>query len=151
MKKLLFALLFVSIGAMSQGTSQKEYNYLLKGYKDDLAMGKDIISGYTITPIETETTKTSEQGKIISRTTVIYKLTRVANNSIAGFLFEEKRLDTKYENYICIPNSSADISIWVQAQESFFKKASVYKCEQVGQAFSYNWNYLRIMSKLLSN
>ncbi len=151
MKKLLLAFLFVSFGVFAQGTTQKEFNYLSKGYKDDLEMGKDIIQGYSIELLSSNVTITIENNKNVKRETSIYKFTRVESEKIAAFLIIDKRFDNGAITYICLPNASSDQNIWTQSRDMFFEKSKDFKCDNVGGAFSYSWNYLMILSKLSSN
>jgi len=157
MKRILFlGILFCSVVAFSQGTTQKEYNYASKGYADDLAMGKDVIAGYRVeiaSPLKsttiTEVNRTSEIP--VKRYSSLYKLVKNENNKVAVFILEEKRPDTNTTTYFALPNDSASADIWKQAELEFFKKYSVNKCENMGAASTYSWHVLRMLSEALSN
>lgn len=150
-KVILLGLLFVGLSCFAQGTTQKEYNYASKGYSDDLVMGKDIISGYSVDVLSNANTKVQEGGKPIDRITTIYKLTRTVDKSAAAFIIREKRVDNGNVVYNCLPNASADAVIWNLAQDQYFKKFKALKCDMDGQAYAYNWNVLKILSISLSN
>lgn len=157
MKRILFlGILFCSVMAFAQGTTQKEYNYALKGYADDLAMGKDVIAGYRVeTAVPMKSTITNENTKSssisVKRYSTLYKLVRNDNNKIAVFILEEKRPDTNYTRYFAIPNNSASVEIWNQAQQLYFKNFEINKCESAGSAGTYSWHLLRMLSEVLSN
>ena len=148
---ILLLLLLISVSTFAQGTTQKEYNYLSKGYKDDLDMGKDIIQGYKIETVSSASTKMMEETKSVFRITTLYKLVRIETGKVAGFLFEQYRRDTGAKSYICIPNATSDGNILGLAQKAYFDLCNTYKCNDSGQSFSYGWNNLMILSNILSN
>ena len=152
MKKIILAIAFITtLTAFSQGTTTKEYNYLSKGYKDDLELGKDIIQGYKIEPVSVASTRMAEEGKNIFRITSLYKMVRIENGKVAGFLLEQYRRDTGVKSYLCIPNAASDSAILAMAQKSYYDLCNTYKCNDAGQSFSYGWNSLMIISNILSN
>ncbi len=152
MKRIfLLMLLLISIKSFAQGTTQKEYNYLSKGYKDDLDMGKDIIQGYKIESVSSASTKMMEDNKSVFRITTLYKLVRIENGKIAGFLLENYRRDTGVKSYLCIPNATSDSNILGLSQKAYFDLCNTYKCGDSGQSFSYGWNNIMILSNVLSN
>jgi hypothetical protein len=151
MKKiLLLGLLFAGMNCFAQGTTQKEYNYASKGYADDLAMGKDIIVGYEIKKVSKAVTQVNDKNIIINRITTVYKLIRTSNNSVAAIILSELREDTKNNVWSCIPNSTADLEVWQQAQDNYIQKTKTYKCDASGVEYAYTWNMLKILSNVLS-
>ena len=147
MKKLvLVGLLFLGLNCLGQGTTQKEFNYVTKGYKEDLSNGRDIIAGYTIEPGVSANSSMNDNGKIVGRTSKLYRLIRNDTKVVAAFIIEEKRNDNGNIVYVCLPNSFSDAKMWEQAQNLYYKKIQDYKCDQSDQAYSYSWNILQMLS-----
>lgn len=154
MKKIiLLSMLFVCIGTFAQGTTQKEYNYLSKGYVDDLAMGKDIIQGYKMEDVNLgmASTTTKEQNVSVYRISKLYKLVRIETGKIAGFLLEEYVKGVGEKTYTCIPNAVSDGQMLLQARSNFNSKRYVFRCANYNAEYSYSWNMLMLLSNVLSN
>jgi len=155
MKKIisLSMLLFVCFGAFAQGTTQKEFNYLSKGYADDLAMGKDIIQGYKLEDVNLGSTSTvyTEQNKSVYRISKLYKLVRIESGKIAGFLLEEYVRGIGPKTYTCIPNAVSDGEMLLRARNAFTNPRYVFRCVNYNAEYSYSWNMLMILSNVLSN
>jgi hypothetical protein len=148
-----FLFLFVFVSGFSQigGTSEKEYRYLAYGYKEDVEKGKDIIADYKLELIAGARTSMVENNKTIVRESQLHKLVRDIDGKIAAFLLIEKRMDTGFTTYICVPNKSSLVSIWDMATNDYYKKIAENKCENSGAAFGYSWNALKLISQTVSN
>lgn len=154
MKKIiLMTMLFVGLGTFAQGTTIKEFNYLSKGYADDLAMGKDIIQGYKIEEVNLGSTSTvnKDGNKSIFRLSKLYKLVRLESGKIAGFLYEEYVRDNGPKTYTCIPNAVSDGEMLLRARNTFESKRYVFRCVNYQAEMAYSWNMLTILSNVLSN
>lgn len=150
---ILMLMLFVSFISFSQGTTLKEYNYLSKGYADDLAMGKDIIQGYKIEEVHLGSASAANKDgdKTIYRISKLYKLIRLESGKIAGFLYEEYIRGNGPVTYTCIPNAVSDGEMLLRARNTFEAQRYVFRCVNYQAEMAYSWNMLTILSNALSN
>jgi len=157
MKRILFlGILFCSVMAIAQGTTQKEYNYASKGYSDDLAMGKDVIAGYRVENAgSSKITVVNEffgnTRKGVIRSSKILKLVRIEGQKVAALILMQRRDDTNNITYFAIPNSSADANIWQQARDLYSEDFWKNKCQTAAAPMSYGFNVIQLLSEALSN
>lgn len=113
MKKITLMLLFMSVVSFAQTqekpylpakpvTTEKEYNFLTKGLKDQLEKGLDIIAGY-----EFEDLRKFK----VANYSYDFKYLKEKNTNqrkAISVIIESKVSNTKY--YVCIPVRNADLS-----------------------------------------
>lgn len=157
MKRILFlGILFCSVMAFAQGTTQKEYNYASKGYADDLAMGKDVIAGYRVeTDGKSAVTAFNELignvRKTVARKSSVLKLVRIENNTVAALILVQNRKDTNTTTYFAIPNRFADETIWEQSRQVYINEFMQNSCKKSELPISYGFNVIQLLSFALSN
>lgn len=168
MKKLVLLILLVGVSGIAQqkviktrpvavsevgalGTTEKEFAYISKGYQEDAESGRDIINGYEVELISTNTTPVQENKISIVRTSSIYRLVRKETKETAAFMIKEVRKDNGTTNIFCLPNANADNTIWSKARDIYLTSSEGRKCEANGANFAYNWNILMMFSELMTN
>lgn len=102
-------------------TTEKEYLYCLKGYKDDLAMGKDMIAGYTFQKVYTR--------KIGDYSCTGYWLTETAAGKVKCILVTVLSGVTKQTHYVSIPIANDDLQV------KFYDQVQTFT-EPLGEAFA---------------
>jgi len=117
MKKLVLLALLVTVG-LSYGqeteikkqdkkekiiTSTEEYNYLTKGYADDLEKGKDIKDGYELKEFYKFDTK-----KINFKFTY-YKFIETATKKTKAILVVGVKKSKKKKKFLCIPFNNKEL------------------------------------------
>lgn len=104
MKRLIFfsiVCMAFAATAFSQ-TTREEYNYVTKGYADDLTNGKGLKSGYSVETVKTE--------KIGDRTTLLNMFIRTSTKKIAAYMIIYT-IEGYSPEYYCIPSPDSDDSI----------------------------------------
>lgn len=98
--------LLLSFTSFCQNTTEEEYNYMKKGYKQSLENGLDLKKGYKV-----EKLKTYKDGSV----TVTFTLFKRDNGTLAGTILKTENNDAfgSGVNYYVIPSAS------VKGPESF--------------------------------
>lgn len=98
-------LLFTTILKAQSQTTIEEYNYITRGYKDQLEKGLDMKKGYLFSEISTIQTN--------ERTATLKALNRIDSKGakiIAAYMIIYKKVDAESE-YICIPHPNSEEKI----------------------------------------
>jgi len=115
-KKLILLLFILLIGCSSDllfsQTTQEEYNYLTKGYKDQIEKGQDMKKGYKISDLGTWNTESGKE----KRECEFKGLYRTGQTKPCAILMIFRRTDIPQgaNFYICIPSINATPEIWDQ-------------------------------------
>lgn len=152
MKKLvlLITLLFFSLSfSQNNGTTIEEFNYLTKGYKIQIESGLDMKKGYTLYkyPNSSIVSYGTKEKTDFTRETNLYILYRDNEIEPAAFLFNEKRSDTGYNLYYCIPNNQASPEIKKLARDYFFSNHNDYN----DSARAYQYNAMTLLCNYISS
>jgi len=108
MKSLLYLILLSPLISFAQhSTTETEYNYLTKGYKEDLAEGRDLKLGYRLDPMEDEI--------IIATYTFTFssfvKLDEKALAAVLVVVKSKQLLGNSYNSYyLCIPINNRELN-----------------------------------------
>lgn len=148
MKKLFYFLFMPIIFNLSSyecfgQTTLEEYNYLSKGYKIQLESGLDMKKGYIIKDIS-ETNETFVGG--FERTVLFKHLYRENESKPCATLMIQKRPDTGYIEYFCIPHKDSSLEIWQKARVDYNRISNNYT---ESSAF-YSWAMIKMISELSS-
>jgi len=111
MKKVLFTtltLLFLHSFVRAQ-TTQEEYNYITKGWKNHLDDGSDVKSGYEMTRLKS-VNMTSGDGHRRKATLSAFKKTKNGFNHTVAYMITYQKNDEATE-YICLPHFTSDESL----------------------------------------
>lgn len=106
MKTILFTLfVFISLKSFTQNTTQEEYNFMTKGYKQLLESGLDMKKGYVLSDTAAFTTS---EGKY---EIIFMNLLRQKDKSLAGTIaiIDSKVWSKRY--YLGIPAAQANGSV----------------------------------------
>jgi hypothetical protein len=115
MKRLfftLFAAFFFSSFIKAQ-TTQEDYNYITKGYQDDIEKGKGIKTGYNIKEIQSQTAVTVDG---IRRYVTVYYFRKGLVNKAFLVKCNDSVGNTRY---MCIPSANSDSDLWDQMFSDF--------------------------------
>lgn len=164
MKKLFYLLLFVSFnlfaqqnetGTFTTQTTLQEYNYVTKGYKDQLDKGLDMKIGYSLKDASSFITSYNFDTKKIDRKTSFKLLYKEGNTLPIAIMMIMERKDNGYLEYYCIPSYNSDL--WSTFFSDFSKNL---KNETVGLSsseiqvltakYSYFLNSLKMISYCLT-
>ncbi len=128
--KYKLTLIAAFIGFSIAGTAQttiEEYNYLTKGYKEDIVNGRGVKKGYELREL-----RTLNYNGCFANAKKFFRVTDTTMK-IAAFLITLKRMDADTE-YICYPLDKGDGSENVVSKryendvpENSFKREVVYK------------------------
>lgn len=102
MKKILVSLLVMTIALkMNAQTTIEEYNYVTKGYKDQIEKGLDMKKGYKIWDLGFSNTQ--------DRKTELKMLVRIKDtlNPVAAYMIIYQ-LGNSTKEYICVPHPRSD-------------------------------------------
>jgi hypothetical protein len=145
MKKLItITLLFIATFSFAQ-TSMTEYNYISLGYKDNVAKGQDIKSGYRIEEKSTYAVKFfNEKKQEAQRKVTFYNFYRTGETSPCGTLMKTLRTDNKVELYLCIPTSNSSKEVWDKCWTDYEKFTTKWN----DISLSYSWSMLRFISEI---
>lgn len=119
MKIVFFLLCFILALSVFSQTTQEEYNYLTKGYKEQIAKGLDTKIGYTIIDL----------GKWNNDLVKGYELRQCEFKALikegqtkpcATLLIYKRVTNNPKENtmYFCIPSKDADVELWKQTYKA---------------------------------
>jgi hypothetical protein len=135
----------------ADGTTEKEFAYISKGYQEDALSGRDIINGYEVELISSNATLVTENRLSVSRSTLVYRLIRKETKETAAFMIKNVRKDNGTTEIFCLPNANSDNSIWTKARDIYLASSEAKKCDLAGANFAYNWNVLMMFSELMTN
>lgn len=129
MKALLFLIAFPVLSlAQVAPTTQEEYNYITKGYKETVEKGLDIKTGYAIKDAFDYAFNTNYEFNF-------KQVLRTSTNEVAGTLVIAKSKLWSNTYYLCIPNDYGrlyeeyfkSIAVWDRAMlYEYFKAYSMY-------------------------
>ena len=100
-------------------TTQEEYNYVTKGYKDQIEKGGDMKKGYRFVDI---TESSFATGSSVQRKCNFKALFKEGKNKPCAILCIYTRSDNGFTDYLCIPTHDAQKEIWDQT----FQKINSY-------------------------
>ena len=110
-----------SLISQIEPTTQDEYNFITKGYKIQVESGLDMKKGYSLKDITEYSTNSN--GSV--RKVEFKALLRDGQTKPCAILCKYKRLDTGFNEYLCIPSYNAPIEIWEETFNSFKSLLSV--------------------------
>jgi hypothetical protein len=108
MKNFSYLILFCPLISFAQHTTtETEYNYLTKGYKEDVANGRDLKSGYRLDPIEEDILV----GTYTFTFRAFIKLDEKALAAVQVVVKSKQLLGTSYNlYYLCIPINNRELN-----------------------------------------
>ena len=114
MKTIIYLILFCPLISVAQHTTTDiEYNYLTKGYKTDLAEGRDIKSGYRMDPM-------GQEYAIGAYTFQFSAFTKIDEKAVAAVLVVAKSKTWGNVYYLCIPlNNQQLYGLYLQELEKW--------------------------------
>ena len=111
---VIFTFFIFSMKLYSQ-TTQEEYNYVTKGYPDQIDKGLDMKKGYHFVDLNENSVTT---GTTV-RSCKFKALMREGQTKPCAILCIYSRSDNGFKDYLCIPTYDAPKEIWDQAFEKF--------------------------------
>ena len=168
MKKILyFSFLLISFTTFSQnentsvsGTTQEEYNYLTKGYKDQIEKGLDMKKGYILKNVDedfsnTLTTVENNIRKPITRKNEFKLLFRENEELPCAILMITVRVDNNVKQYFCLPSHKS--SLWNDFYKEFTASLNselinmnAIEQEYLKAKYAYYFNSLKMISYCLT-
>ncbi len=151
MKKItLLTALLIGMFAFSQ-TSMTEYNYLSKGYLLDKQTGRDLKDGYRMDLVTNTVSQILNDGSnSINRMITVYKFVRVKDEKAVALLIIEKREDTNFESYICVPSPKSVSAVRNIASKDFFSRIENKESSTLA-AYHYYWLALQVLAETNTN
>lgn len=102
--------------AFSQ-TTLEEYNYVTKGYKDDIFKGKTLKHGYHFLELGQWSLYYNENGRTFERKVQFQEFIRTSEQKVCAIVMIYQRTDVNNSYYFCIPDKDSSLIIW----ELFFQ------------------------------
>lgn len=110
----IFTLFFVLVSVQfSFGqTTLEEYNYISKGYKDDILKGKTLKYGYKFLGLGQWSLSYNEKGRSFERQVHFQEVIRVSDRKICATVMIYQKTDLSDTHYFCIPDHDSSPEIW---------------------------------------
>lgn len=114
MKAILYLLLICPLFAIAQhATTETEYNYLTKGYALDIADGRDLKAGYTLSPI-------GEEVAVGNYSFNFQAFIKQDEKAVAAVLVVAKSKVSGTTYHLCVPLNNPDLnSRYIESYSSF--------------------------------
>lgn len=147
MKKIIFALAFVTTLSAFGQTTMQEYNYMTTGYTLQVKSGQDINKGYRVESIGKFSVDFPTTGKLtakrISNFYSVYNENSARPMEPIGTLVKMNRSDVVNDTYFFMPNKYTASDVFNKAMEDYTK---VFKGDEI--IVNYTWNMMRMVSSL---
>lgn len=124
MKKIIILLTFFWCFLGYSQTTQEEYNYLTKGYAEQVEKGLDMKQGYDLKDVTSSKTRYTNNKY---RQITVKALHKTNSGKFKALLVEFYRSSNNHTIYVCVPSTGSDAEIWKQFNKSIYKDFNSYK------------------------